>query len=126
MLQLVQTFQSAGWRSRWWYVLIAMLYILGGVVIIIDPVLASVTLTLLLGAMILAAGVMRLMVAWQHRGEAGNGLFWLTGFLALLLGAVIIAHWPYSGFVVIGTSLLTAFLLWRISRNLMANPAPAP
>lgn len=102
VLMAVHTLQAKGWQSRWWQLLIALLYIAGGVIIVADPVMASLTLTLLIAFFIFAAGVLRLMIAWQHRGERGNGLFWLTGFIALLLGVVIAAGWPVSGLTVIG------------------------
>lgn len=101
-LMAINTFQSKGWQSRWWQLLIALLYVAAGVLIVIDPLVASLTLTLLIAAFIFAAGILRLMIAWQHRGERGNGLFWLTGFIAILLAIVIAAGWPISGLTVIG------------------------
>jgi uncharacterized membrane protein HdeD (DUF308 family) len=102
VLMAVQTLKARGWQSRWWQLLIALLYIAAGVVIVADPVMASLTLTLLIAAFIFAAGILRLAIAWQHRGERGNGLFWLTGLIAILLAVVIAAGWPVSGVTVIG------------------------
>jgi len=102
VLMAVQTLQAKGWQSRWWQLLIALLYVAAGVLIVIDPVMASLTLTLILAAFILATGILRLAIAWQHRGERGNGLFWLTGLIAILLAIVIAAGWPVSGLTVIG------------------------
>jgi uncharacterized membrane protein HdeD (DUF308 family) len=102
VLLAIQTFRARGWQSRWWQLLIALLYIAAGVLIVADPVLASFTLTLLIAAILFAAGILRLAIAWQHRGERGNGLFWLTGIFAILLGIVIAIEWPVSGLLVIG------------------------
>jgi uncharacterized membrane protein HdeD (DUF308 family) len=102
VLLAIQTFRARGWQSRWWQLLIALLYIAAGVLIVADPVLASFSLTLLIAAFLFAAGILRLVIAWQHRGERGNGLFWLTGLIAILLAIVIAAEWPVSGLMVIG------------------------
>jgi uncharacterized membrane protein HdeD (DUF308 family) len=102
VLQAIHTFQTRGWQSRWWQLLIALVYIAAGVLIVADPLLASLSLTLVLAALILATGLLRLAIAWQHRGERGNGFFWLTGILAVLLAIMIAAGWPASGFLIIG------------------------
>jgi len=102
VLLVLQTLQAKGWQSRWWQLLIALLYVAAGILILVDPVMASLTLTLILAAFIFATGIIRLMIAWQHRGERGNGLFWLTGLIAILLAIVIAAGWPVSGLTVIG------------------------
>jgi len=69
---------------------------------IIDPVLASSVLTLMLAGILIAVGVFRAIMAFQLRPV--NGWFWplLSGLISILLGAMIIAHWPLSGLWVIG------------------------
>ena len=69
VLLAIQTLKAKGWQSRWWQLLIALIYIAAGVLIVADPVMASLTLTLFIAAFIFAAGILRLMIAWQHRGE---------------------------------------------------------
>jgi len=102
VLLAIQTLRARGWQSRWWQLLIALLYVAAGVLMVADPVDASLTLTLIIAVFLFAAGILRLMIAWQHRGERGNGLFWLTGLIAILLAIVIAAEWPVSGLMVIG------------------------
>jgi uncharacterized membrane protein HdeD (DUF308 family) len=111
VLLAIQTLQSAGWQSRWWQLLIALLYIAAGVAIVANPVGASLTLTLLIAAFIFAAGVLRLMIAWQHRGERGNGLYWVTGLIALLLAVFILAGWPLTGLTMIGIFVSVELLI---------------
>jgi uncharacterized membrane protein HdeD (DUF308 family) len=102
LVQLVDAFKCQGWKSVLWHILIALLYVWGGIVMIIDPVLASSVLTLMLAWILIAVGVFRLIMAVQLR--SADGWFWvlLAGIVSILLGAMIIAQWPVSGLWVIG------------------------
>jgi len=102
IVQLIEAFKCQGWKSVLWHVLIALLYVWGGIVMIIDPVLASKVLTLMLAWILIAVGVFRIIMAFQLRPV--DGWFWplLAGIVSILLGGMIIAQWPVSGLWVIG------------------------
>ncbi len=100
--QLVDAFKCRGWKGTLWHILIALLYIAGGLLIVVDPLLASETLTLALAAVLIAVGVSRVMMALQHRGQSGWGWLVLSGLISIALGAMIVAKWPMSGMWVIG------------------------
>ncbi|WP_296697777.1 HdeD family acid-resistance protein [Thiocapsa sp. UBA6158] len=101
-LQLVDAFKCQGWKGALWHILIALLYIAGGLLIVVDPGLASETLTLALAGVLIAVGVSRAIMALQHRGQSGWGWLVLSGLISIALGAMIIAKWPMSGMWVIG------------------------
>ena len=103
VLQLVHAFSCKGWKAILGHVLIAALYIGVGILIIIDPVIASTTLTLVLAAMLIAVGVIRIRMAFQMRGSVPSW-YWalLSGVISILLGAMIILQWPASGLWIIG------------------------
>ncbi|EGV17783.1 HdeD family acid-resistance protein [Thiocapsa marina] len=100
--QLIDAFKCQGWKGALWHILIALLYIAGGLLIVVDPLLASETLTLALAAVLIAVGVSRVIMALQHRGQSGWGWLVLAGLISIALGAMIIAKWPMSGMWVIG------------------------
>jgi len=102
VLQLIDAFKCKGWKSTMWHILIALLYVAGGILIVVDPVLASATLTLVLAWILVAVGIMRGIMAIQLR--PADGWYWplLSGIVSLALGAMIIAKWPVSGLWVIG------------------------
>jgi uncharacterized membrane protein HdeD (DUF308 family) len=102
VLQLVDAFKCKGWKSTLWHVLIALLYVAGGILIVFDPVLASATLTLILAWILIAVGIMRGIMAFQLRSTKGWGWPLLSGIVSIVLGGMIIAQWPVSGFWVIG------------------------
>ena len=101
-VQFVDAFKCAGWKSVVWHVLMAILYVLGGIVVIIDPVLASVVITLILAGTITGAGIVRLIIALQHRDSKGWGWALVSGIISIILGIMIFARWPVSGLWIIG------------------------
>jgi uncharacterized membrane protein HdeD (DUF308 family) len=82
---------SRDWGRFFLWVIGGLVYIAAGVVCIVNPVLASVALTLLLGAGLIAAGVVRAYLAFQLPAD--------------LLGLIIVSHWPLDSVYVLGTLL---------------------
>lgn len=109
--QLVDAFSCKGWRCVLEHVLTAVLYILAGYLIIQDPLLASGTFTLIIAGVLVAVGVLRIVMAIQHRGSPGWVWAVLGGLISMLLGGVIVAHWPVSGTWVIGLFVAVELLL---------------
>jgi len=101
-VELFQAFKCRGWKSRLWQLLIAGLHIAAGVIVIVDPLLASSLLTLFLAVSFLIGGASRVIVALHHRDHRGWGWLAFGGALAVALGAMIAARWPASSFFVIG------------------------
>jgi uncharacterized membrane protein HdeD (DUF308 family) len=102
VLQFIQAFTTRGWRSFLWHVVIAVLYVVAGLDIIDDPVRASALLTLLLGAVLIGIGIVRIVIALQWRGYRNWGWPLVGGIAAVILGLMILTSWPVSGFWVIG------------------------
>ena len=69
------------------------------------PILASVVLTLLLGAGLIAAGVVRAYLATQLPADEPRGLVFLAAAVTILLGLIIVTHWPLDSVYVLGTLL---------------------
>jgi uncharacterized membrane protein HdeD (DUF308 family) len=99
-----------GMHSRTWgrfflWVIGGLLYIAVGVLCIINPVLASVALTLLLGAALIAAGLVRAFLATQLPPDQPRALIFLAAAVTILLGLIIVSHWPLDSVYVLGTLL---------------------
>ncbi len=109
--QLIDAFKCKGWKSTLWHVLIALLYVAAGILIVVDPVLASATFTLVLAWILIAVGIMRGVMAFQLR--PADGWFWplLSGIVSIALGGMIIAEWPVSGLWVIGLFVAIELIL---------------
>ena len=101
-VQIFQTFKCKGWESILWHGLIAVLYLVAGLSIVADPLAASTLITLLLAGALMGIGVVRLIMAFQLRGLKNWGWPLFGGIAAIVLGFMILARWPVSGFWVIG------------------------
>jgi uncharacterized membrane protein HdeD (DUF308 family) len=102
VLELIHAFQAVGWKGRLPAILIGLAYVVGGILIFLDPLAASEGLTLMLGALLLAIGVMRIVLAVGMKGHASSLWLGLSGVLSIVLGIMIVSKWPASGLWVIG------------------------
>jgi len=100
--QFVQAAKGRGWKGIIFHVLIALLYLVAGIAVIVNPVGASMVLTLLLAAALIVVGFVRIVMAFQLRGF--RNWFWplAGGVVSIILGGIIVANWPISGLWVIG------------------------
>ena len=66
---------------------------------------AAALLTLILGASLLASGIMRIILAFSMKQETPWIWILLSGAITLLLGLLILAHWPISSLYILGLFL---------------------
>jgi uncharacterized membrane protein HdeD (DUF308 family) len=100
--QFVDAFKCKGWKSVVWHVLIAVLYVIAGIVVMSQPLVAASILTLMLAGAITAVGIMRVIMAFQHRHSKGWVWPLVGGIVSIILGVMIFSQWPVSGLWVIG------------------------
>jgi uncharacterized membrane protein HdeD (DUF308 family) len=122
-VQILQTFKCSGWKSIALHGLIGLLYLAAGIMIVSRPLLASLTLTWVLGFMLIVVGVMRIVVGVQHRGTSGWGGGLVGGIITLLLGLLILARWPSSALWVIGFFLAIELIVNGWTQILVALAA---
>ena len=96
---------SRRWGQFFLWVIGGVLYLAAGVLCIVNPLLASVVLTLLLGCGLLAAGIVRIYLAMQLPAGQPRGLVFLAAAVTILLGLMIVSHWPLDSVYVLGTLL---------------------
>jgi len=103
--EVINAFQFKSWGKFLIWLLLGALYIVAGLLTFENPLLAASVLTLLLGVALVVSGVMRIVLAFSMR----EGMSWttlvLSGIVSLLLGLIILAHWPVSSLFVLGTLL---------------------
>jgi len=109
--QLFDAFKYRGWKSTLPHAAIAIIYLIVGAMMIVDPAGAAIALTLLLGVALIAAGALRTTIAWQHQGQRGWQWAAAGGAMSLLLGVVILVGWPVSGLWVIGLFIAVELLI---------------
>jgi len=114
--EVINAFQFRSWGKFLVWLLLGVLYIVAGFLTFENPLLAAAILTLLLGISLVVSGVMRIFLGFSMR----EGMSWtpvvLSGVISLLLGFIILAHWPVSGLfvlgVLLGVDLLMAGIGW--------------
>jgi uncharacterized membrane protein HdeD (DUF308 family) len=104
--EIVAAFSVKGWGKFAVWMLLGLLYVAAGIIALMNPFAAATILTLMLGAALVAGGVLRIFLAFSMK-SAGKPWGWVvvSGLVTLLLGAMIVAQWPASSFFVLGIFL---------------------
>jgi uncharacterized membrane protein HdeD (DUF308 family) len=80
----------------------AVVTVVVGVWLIVEPHNGTLTLTLVLGIYFLFMGLTRIAVAFAARGQQGAGLVGLSGVAGLLIGILVLVEFPSSADWAIG------------------------
>src|SRR6478672_8041766 len=80
----------------------AILTVVVGVWLIVEPHNGTLTLTLVLGIYFLFMGLTRTAIAFIARGEPNAGLLGLSGIAGVLIGILVLAKFPSSADWAIG------------------------
>lgn len=102
-------------KARRWLIITGILGILGGTAAIIVPVIATLTLTIFIGWILVYAGVVMAMHSWAQRG--GHGRTWeraLQALLALIIGVYMVLF-PDSG----ALSLTLLLVIWFVVNGVL-------
>lgn len=98
-----------------------LLYVGGGLWILVFPVSSEVSLTLFVGLLMAFEGVMELAAGAAADGQA-RGLVIADGLVTAILGGLLIAEWPSDSLWVIGTLFGVALAFSGV--NLLTAPDP--
>lgn len=83
------------------FLVFSLLYLIVGIMLVKHPLLAAVSITLILGIFYLIVGIFRIIGSIAlHLPHWGWSL--VSGIIALILGLLILMHWPASSLIVIG------------------------
>jgi uncharacterized membrane protein HdeD (DUF308 family) len=118
---LIEAFKGGGARQVIYQVLIGLLYVIGGFYCLTHPLLAISTLTLILGAVILAGGTLEIISYFRLKREAASGWLLFNGNVSLLLGGMIWFHWPSSSVWAIGMLVGVKLLMTGVTRLMLSR-----
>ncbi|HXY76413.1 MAG TPA: HdeD family acid-resistance protein [Steroidobacteraceae bacterium] len=122
VLHFISTFDGGGTRRVIGQLLAGIVLVLGGIYLLMNPLLTLGSLTLMLAAVILLAGVAEIIFYFRARAEFASGWILFNGILALILGLMIAAGWPSSSAWAIGT-LVGVYLVFTGIARLMVGVA---
>ena len=96
--------------------LLGILYGIAGIALVAFPPAGVVTLTWVIGVMLIADAVVEMVLAFSLPAGEGRGWFIASSVASGLLGIMVIAEWPASSGWTIGTLVGVAVLFNGISR----------
>jgi uncharacterized membrane protein HdeD (DUF308 family) len=88
-----------------------VLYLIGGLLLMNEPVQGALVLTLLVAAALVVGGVVRIVLALQHRDRRAWYLILLSGVVSIVVGYLLYASLPWSGLWLLGTLIAVELLV---------------
>ena len=124
VLILVDAFKAQGWKAILWEILIAVAYILSGVVMVFNPGATAVWFTLFIAAFLFSSGIFRIVLGFKIRKET-RGWGWTVagGIASIILGIIVFLGWPVSGLWVIGLFVSIEMIVQGVSMSMIAMAA---
>lgn len=125
--QFFYSFQCKGWKNIGLHLLAAIVYLIGGLVIINDPLLASEVITIMIAVVLMMVGAMRIVMAVQMSAVKGWWLTLLSGIISVIFGGMVMTAWPVSGMWLIGLLIAVDLILhgWGFVIIALAAKKPA-
>jgi uncharacterized membrane protein HdeD (DUF308 family) len=101
---LVTTFWAKGAPGFWWSLVSAIIAVIAGLFLLVDPLSGTVSLTLVLIVFFILEGVASIMYGFEHRREASSRAGWIiaSGVIDLILAVIILSGLPGSAAWAIG------------------------
>jgi uncharacterized membrane protein HdeD (DUF308 family) len=88
--QILDAFHHMSWKGIVWHVIIGLIYVVAGLAMVTMPVASAFWLTLFLAVSLVVVGFVRIVMAFQIRGQ---GPVWiavlLSGAISVALGAMV-------------------------------------
>ncbi len=101
VIQFIQAFMARKWSGLFLSLLLAILYLITGILCVVKPTSAAISLTLLIAGFCLVGGLFRMLSSVMLRFEEWGWVFF-NGLVTFILGLLIYSNWPISGTWVIG------------------------
>ncbi len=101
VVEFINAFMVGHWAGFFLHLLIAILFLVTGFLMLVKPVVSAEVATLVLSMFFLIGGLYELIASlWMHLPGWGWQAF--DGFLASLMGILLMLEWPISGLWAIG------------------------
>jgi uncharacterized membrane protein HdeD (DUF308 family) len=115
VFQVVHAFMDREWGGFALHLLVGILYIVGGFLLMDEPLQGSLVITLLVAAALVVGGVLRIAIGIQHRHMPGWGLLIVSGVISLIVGVLLYLMLPWSGLWVVGTLIAVELIFHGVS-----------
>ena len=102
--EVINALQVRSWSKFLLWTLLGGLYIVAGILAFENPLLTAKALTFLLSLFLLASGITKIILAFSMK-VGRSWLVFFSGLITVIVGAVILAHWPVESLYVLGIFL---------------------
>jgi uncharacterized membrane protein HdeD (DUF308 family) len=103
--RVVHAFQVEKKSALLFWLISGALYVVAGVMALMNPVLAAAVFTLLLAASLIASGVIIAVASFSTKVEQGRWWIFASGVVTTLTGLILAVGWPLSGVWALGLIL---------------------
>ena len=125
LIQGFHALRSPTVRGAGWSAVVAIVQVVGGALVVAFPLVGKLALTMILAWYFIAEGFLKLVRTTQHRGERASGWLVLDGVFSLVLGLLILAHWPAIALWVFGVFVGASLIVGGASMLLLGlGPKP--
>lgn len=111
VVQIVHAFMTKAWRHFLLNLAAGALYVIGGFLIMQEPVQGALVLTLFIVAAMVAAGIFRIVIALSHREFPGWWVLALGGLVSVVVGVLLISWLPWSSLILLGTLIAIELIM---------------
>jgi uncharacterized membrane protein HdeD (DUF308 family) len=115
VFQIIHAFMDREWGAFILHLLVGLLYVIGGFLLMEEPLEGSVVITILVAFALVIGGILRIVIAAQHRHMPGWGLLLASGVVSLLIGLMLYLTLPWSGLWVVGTLIAVELIVHGVS-----------
>jgi uncharacterized membrane protein HdeD (DUF308 family) len=113
---LIAAFRFDSFGSFVWELLVACAAIFVGIYMRTHPVIAPLTLTFVLAIVFLASGISELALFFRVRSAPHSGWILLNAAVDIIIGLVVLRHWPANSLWLLGVLLGISLIIAGISR----------
>jgi uncharacterized membrane protein HdeD (DUF308 family) len=115
VFQIVHAFMDREWGGFALHLLVGVLYVIGGLLLMDDPLPGAVVVTILVAAALIIGGILRIVIGVRHRHMPGWGLMLAGGVISLVVGVMLYLMLPWSGLWVVGTLIAVELIMHGVS-----------
>lgn len=112
-------------REKWgWFLLLGIVFVVGGVFAIAMPLISSVTVAIFIAVVLVVAGIFQIVQAFSVQGWGGF-LWQLVVGIVMLIGGIAIYMMPITGAVFVTFIIAAVFLakgIFQIALSFRVRP----
>jgi uncharacterized membrane protein HdeD (DUF308 family) len=113
--QIIHAFLTKEWYGFVVSLSCGVLYLIGGLLVMNEPVQGALALTILAGATLAVSGIMRIVLAFEHRDMPAWGVVLFSGVASIAVGCLLYASLPWPGLWVLGTLIAVELVVQGVS-----------